>query len=162
MLTFSHNRLACVLYLLDLLLQLDVQTPSRGTCITFWEMPLPCSGAIWQATSEHLWKPLWQEVLANRIRQRWTGLTLGDVLMLRQSNRLDQAVAKAGGSALAEELVDWCDHADDLSMALWTAFAIDGEGQSRGSDVLSALATMKNGLAEDARKLSDMRFSVIH
>lgn len=96
----SIRRMACILYLIDLLLLVDTETPSRGNCDTFWDMPLPCHQALWRATSHEKWRELYE-------RTRGGSLTLGRLLLLRQSRRLDEVVAKAGGSATAEELVEW-------------------------------------------------------
>ena len=117
-----------MLYLIDLLLLSDIDTPSRGNCETFWDMPLPCHRELWYATSDEQWRVLYESTRQN-------SLTLGRLLLLRQSKRLDEVVAKAGGSATAQELADWCERADDLSMLLWMALSIEGEGQSNGSDV---------------------------
>ena len=124
----SIRRMACILYLIDLLLLSDVETPSRGNCETFWDMPLPCHRELWHATTDKEWRELYELTRKN-------SLTLGRLLLLRQSKRLDEVVAKAGGSAVAEELAEWCERADDLSMLLWMALSIEGEGQSSGSDV---------------------------
>lgn len=67
-------------------------------------------------------------------------ITLGKLLILRQSKRLDEVVAKSGGSAIAEELAEWCERADDLSMLLWMALTVEGEGQSKLPDHVTGAA----------------------
>jgi hypothetical protein len=125
-----RNRLGCMLYLIDLLLQSDLQTPSRGNCETFWQLPVPCSRQLWETNSEDAWRHQY-----DRITSSFTckSLRLGDLLLLRQSRRLDEVVASVGQYAVAEELAIWCEHADDLSMLLWMALTIEGDGQTSRS-----------------------------
>lgn len=119
-----------MLYLIDLLLQSDAQTPSKGNCETFWNMPIPCFRELWETTSKDDWSLQYDRMLSSSDRK---GLTLGDILLLRQSMRLDEVIASIGRSAIAEELAEWCERADDLSMLLWIALTVEGEGQSRQS-----------------------------
>lgn len=121
-----------MLYLIDLLLQSDLKTPSRGNCETFWNMPIPCFRRLWEATSEDTWRLEYDTMFRS---SKMKGLNLGDLLSLRQSKRLDEVVASMGRSAVAEELAQWCEQADDLSMLLWIALTVEGEGQSGQSKI---------------------------
>jgi hypothetical protein len=129
----SIRRLACILYLIDLLLQSDAKTPSKGNCDTFWNMPLPCYRELWQASSDEEWNMEYDNLRKSKRRK---GITLGELLQLRQNSRLDEVVRTCGGCDIAEELSEWCEKADDLSMLLWMALTVEGEGQAPSRDVV--------------------------
>jgi len=125
----SMRRIGSALYLFDLLLQSNAPTPSKGNCDTFWNMPLPCARQIWSSTSETEWRHYHQAELEYKTPTQQSGLTLGDLLLLRQTPRLDE-MTKAGRPEMVVELAQWCEKADDLSMLLWMALTVHGEGQA--------------------------------
>jgi hypothetical protein len=118
-------RIGCLLYLFDLLLQIETRTPSKGNCREFLHMLLPCVRELWEPISDRDWKKRYQEYIDNNKRKARRGLTLGHLLLLRQYS------SKFEEPAFAEELAEWCERADDLSMLLWMALTVEGEGQSR-------------------------------
>lgn len=59
-----------------------------------------------------------------RQKKRWQDLTLRHLLLVRQAKITGEPVT------FTDELVDWCEHVDDLSMLLWLALTVEGDGQS--------------------------------
>ena len=49
--------------------------------------------------------------------------------MLRRSSVCSEDTTRSGSPDYAEELAEWCERADDLSMLLWMALTVEGEGQ---------------------------------
>ncbi|KAK5173254.1 uncharacterized protein LTR77_001935 [Saxophila tyrrhenica] len=123
----SMRRIGCVLYLFDLLLHSNATTPSTGECETFFNMPLPCSRNLWIAASEAQWQAGYQSVQARRCNQHQ--LILGELLTFRRSPPSEEPT-KITAPGMEEALAEWCEHADDLSMLLWMAGAVDGDGQA--------------------------------
>lgn len=128
-LTMLH-RIGSLLYLFDLLLHIDIETPSRGDCDDFFDMPLPCVRELWQPISDREWKKRYQEHVTVKDREGRRGLTLRDLFLLKQSSARGERIAKSEISEVEEELAEWCGKADDLSMLLWMGLSVEGEGQS--------------------------------
>ena len=94
-------------------------------------MPLPCVRELWQPISDKEWKKRYRENVAAKEKEGRKGLTLRDLFLLKQSSARGEKIAKFGSSDREEELAEWCERADDLSMLLWMALTVEGEGQSR-------------------------------
>lgn len=93
-------------------------------------MPLPCIRELWQPISDREWKKRYREHIAAREKKGRRGLTLRDLFLLRQSSGRSENVTKPGSPGIEEELSEWCERADDLSMLLWMALTVEGQGQS--------------------------------
>jgi hypothetical protein len=115
-----YYRIASLLYLFDLLLHVKAKTPLRGNCPEFLNMPLPCIRELWQPMSDSDWKTTYQEHLDTRRQKGRRGLTLGHLHSLRESNTCGKADS-------AEELAEWCESVDDLSILLWMTLSVEGE-----------------------------------
>lgn len=120
-----------MLYLFDLLLQLDTRTPSKGDCDEFFELPLPCYRELWEPVSDRDWKKRYQEYIQSKKQKGRVGLTLGNLLLTRQAAAHGVDITKAARPGFPEELNEWCERTDDLSMLLWMALTVEGEGQSQ-------------------------------
>lgn len=127
------HRIGCLLYLFDLLLQTDAQSPLRGDCPEFFDMPLPCVRELWQSISDRDWKKRYQEDVNAKKQKGRRGLTLKHLLLLRQSSLYIEDLTKPGSPDFAEELAEWCERVDDFSMLLWMALTVEGEEQ--GQDI---------------------------
>lgn len=123
-LLLRRYRIGCTLYLFDLLLQSTARTPSKGSCDTFWFMPLPCQKTLWEPMSDENWKDLYQQGRDARKAKSWSGLTLRHLLLFKQARATGQPVA------FADELADWCENVDGFSTLLWLALTVEGDGQS--------------------------------
>lgn len=97
-------RIGCLLYLFDLLLQIDTHTPSRGDCEEFFDKPLPCIRDVWQPISEREWKKRYRERVTARDKKKRKGLTLRDLFLLKQSSVRGENIAKSGNPDVEEEL----------------------------------------------------------
>ena len=124
-------RIGCMLYLFDLLLQVDTQTPSKGDCDEFFELPLPCYRELWEPVSDRDWKKRYEEYVQAKNQRGRVGLTLGNLLLTRQAAAHGVDITKAARPGFPEELAEWCERTDDLSMLLWMALTVEGEGQSQ-------------------------------
>ncbi|KAJ5810647.1 uncharacterized protein N7503_002865 [Penicillium pulvis] len=138
----SLRRVGCLLYLIDLLLRVDTQTPSTGDCAEFFDMPLPCSREMWQPISDKDWTKRYQEDAETRKQKGRQGLTLGMLLLIRQSAACGEDITISARKGLAEELAEWCERADDLSMLLWMGLTVEGDGQSQLYQVGTSPALM--------------------
>lgn len=118
------RRIGCTFYLFDLLLQSTARTPSKGNCLTFWTMPLPCTRALWAPMADADWNIIYRQQLESPKPGGREGLTLRHLLLLRQAKIAGETVS------FADELSNWCEHVDDLSTLLWLALTVEGDGQS--------------------------------
>lgn len=94
-------------------------------------MPLPCSREMWQPISDKHWTKRYQEDTEARKQKGQQGLTLGMLLLIRQSAACGEDITISAREGLAEELAEWCERADDLSMLLWMGLTVEGDGQSQ-------------------------------
>jgi hypothetical protein len=91
-------------------------------------MPLPCVRELWQSLPDRDWKKLYQEDSnAKKLRGRH-GLSFRHLIMLRRASLYGEQVLD--GSETADEIAEWCEKMDDLSVLLWIAITIEGEGQA--------------------------------
>jgi hypothetical protein len=91
-------------------------------------MPLPCVRELWQSLPDRDWKKLYQEDSnAKKLRGRH-GLSFRHLIMLRRASLYGEQVLD--GSEMADEIAEWCEKMDDLSVLLWIAITIEGEGQA--------------------------------
>jgi hypothetical protein len=115
------------MYMVDLLLQTNAQSPSSGECSDFVRMPLPCVRELWQPLSDREWKKRYRDdVDARKLKDRH-GLTFQDLINFRRSSKDEDNFFAA--SAAEEQLSEWCEKSDDFSMLLWMALTVEGEGQ---------------------------------
>ncbi|KAJ5590494.1 hypothetical protein N7450_004466 [Penicillium hetheringtonii] len=128
----SLRRIGCLLYLIDLLLHLDTETPSSGDCPEFFDMPLPCVRELWEPMPTREWKKRHRDHVESAKRKGRRGLTLRHLFLLRQSSSKGQHqdFSQSNSPDFEEELSEWCEKADDLSMLLWVALTVEGKGQS--------------------------------
>jgi hypothetical protein len=124
------DRVGSILYFFNLLLQTDVQGPSTEECQDFFDMPLPCVRDLWQPVSDRDWKKLYQENNDSRRLKGRHGLTFRHLIMLRRSSLYGEKMIDS--SDTADEIAEWCEKVDDLSMLLWISITIEGAGQAPG------------------------------
>ncbi|KAL6894809.1 hypothetical protein GGI43DRAFT_424669 [Trichoderma evansii] len=127
----SQRRIACLMYLIDLLLHIRGQTPSKGRCPEFVHLPLPCTRELWQLISDRDWKKRYNEENNSKIMKGNRGLTMGNLFLLRQSLSRGENFLKTAKADLAKELAEWVEKVDDLSMLLWMAVTLEGDGQAK-------------------------------
>ncbi|KAH8129215.1 hypothetical protein LI328DRAFT_128795 [Trichoderma asperelloides] len=56
---------------------------------------------------------------------------MGNLFLLRQSLSRGENFLKTAKADLAKELADWVEKVDDLSMLLWMALTLEGDGQAK-------------------------------
>ncbi|KAL7935829.1 hypothetical protein V8C35DRAFT_298345 [Trichoderma chlorosporum] len=127
----SMRRTGCLLYLIDLLLHNNVRSPSKGECPEFINLPLPCTRDLWQPISDKDWKKRYNEDIGSKSTKQRRGLTMGNLFSLRRSLSRGDDLDKSGKEDLAKELSEWVEKVDDLSMLLWLALTLEGEGQAQ-------------------------------
>jgi hypothetical protein len=110
------------------LLQTDVQGPSTEDCQDFFEMPLPCVRELWEPISDRDWKKLHKEDSDGKRLKGMRGLNFRHLIMLRRSSLYGEKMIE--GSETANEIAEWCEKVDDLSMLLWIAVTVEGAGQA--------------------------------
>ncbi|KAK1254102.1 hypothetical protein MKX08_008097 [Trichoderma sp. CBMAI-0020] len=127
----SQRRMACLMYLMDLLLHVKGETPSKGRCPEFVDLPLPCTRELWQPISDRDWRRRYNEENNSKLMKGNRGLTMGNLFLLRQSLSRGENFLKTAKADLARELAEWVEKVDDLSMLLWMAVALEGDGQAK-------------------------------
>lgn len=115
------------MYMVDLLLQTNAQSPSSGECPEFVRMPLPCTRELWQPLTDREWKKRYQEDVNARKLHGRRGLTFQDLIEFRGSSKAQGDAY--GDTRSQEQLAEWCEKADDFCMLLWMALTVEGEGQ---------------------------------
>lgn len=123
-------RVACILYFFDLLLQSDVQGPSSEECPDYFDIPLPCVRELWEPTSDRDWKKRYLEHVDTKRQMGRRGLTYRHLLSVRRAMVHGNSATMPKDIDTADEVAEWCEKADDLSMLLWVALTIEGAGQA--------------------------------
>ncbi|KAF2028048.1 hypothetical protein EK21DRAFT_70684 [Setomelanomma holmii] len=121
----SLRRIYCVLFLIDLLLRTDGPTPASEECPEFYGMPLPCSRDLWQTESDLDWQKRYQEHIGKRAVRGGQGPTFRDLLAAGWPSRQKDRLIRPDNVQSGNELANWCENADDLSMLLWMALTIE-------------------------------------
>lgn len=127
----SMRRTGLLLYLVDLLLHNNAESPSKGKCPEFINFPLPCTRDLWQPISDREWKKRYNEEISSKIEKGRGSLTMGNLFLLRRSLSRGDDIKGTGKDELAKELSEWVERVDDLSMLLWMALTVEGEGQAQ-------------------------------
>ncbi|KAH6693669.1 hypothetical protein F5X68DRAFT_258547 [Plectosphaerella plurivora] len=123
------KRVGCLLYMIDLLLNIEGRTPSRGQCPEAICVTLPCNSVLWGTVADDEWRWRHQELtMANR-KRGGRMLTLGDLLLLK-SPLLPGETDEAFGRGVEDQLSEWSENADDFGMLLWMAMMLERDGQT--------------------------------
>lgn len=56
---------------------------------------------------------------------------MGNLFLLKRSLSRGDDIKGTGKDELAKELSEWVERVDDLSMLLWMALTVEGEGQAQ-------------------------------
>lgn len=120
------RRTGCLLYLVDLLLHIDGQTPSNGECPEFVDVPLPCASKLWQPISDRDWSKRYQKDRDLKKLKGRRGLTMGNLFLFRRLLTHGDNSYKIGKPDLPDELSEWVEKVDGLSMLLWISFTLEG------------------------------------
>ncbi|KAJ2968243.1 hypothetical protein NQ176_g9277 [Zarea fungicola] len=116
-------RAGCLLYIIDSLFHVDIRSPSKGTCPEVIPLPLPCYRELWAYISDKEWEKRYQLHIATQKKRGRSGVTVGDLLLLKYSVRQsDGADNSIDGLHFTEELAEWCQKGDEFSAFLWMAF----------------------------------------
>ena len=126
----SPSRLGCLFYMIDLLFHIEGRTPSIGQCPEFVDLPLPCIRELWEPVSDREWEKRYQQHVAFKDQRRARGLTLGNLVLLRQSQLHGEKLDHCWEPGVADEMAEWCEKVDDFSKLVWMAFMIECSGQS--------------------------------
>jgi hypothetical protein len=113
------------------LFQIDTQTPSTGDCQEFFDLPLPCHRELWEPISDKDWRKRHEKDIESKTQKVKFGLTLGNLLLFRQSAARGEVIIQSERPGFAEELAERGEKVDDLSILLWMAVSVEGEGQSQ-------------------------------
>lgn len=124
----SMRRVACLTYFYDLLLHANWAGPSSGECPEFLEMPLPCSRELWQASTDKDWSRLYYAEHDINTTKKKMSLTFEHLFSSRRACMRGVIVA----SDLTNQISEWCEKADDLSVLLWIALTVEGACQAKG------------------------------
>lgn len=119
------------MYLIDLLFHINGQTPSKGRCPEFVDLPLPCTRELWQPIPDKDWKKRYSEEILSKRAKGERGLTMGNLFSFRHSLSHGEQFHEMAKAYLAKELAEWVEKVDDLSMLLWMALTLEGEGQAQ-------------------------------
>lgn len=98
------------MHILNMLLDLNIGTPSPTDCSVMDQIPLPCSKSVWQAETEAAWEKEYKRYLSTKNCGRI--LTVGD---LRQSNNLD---LNSLDTDIKGDLSEWAESVDSLGSLL--------------------------------------------
>jgi hypothetical protein len=100
-----------VLFILELLLEINIDVRPSTDCTGMDSVPLPCSAALWTATSSSAWGELYKQYRAKR---KSSGpLKYG---YLREAHGLalsSEGLGEVEGGR-AEDLGAWCEGVDDF------------------------------------------------
>lgn len=124
----TNHRVICLIYMYDVLLHTKWEGPSSGECSDFFTMPLPCTRELWQTSTDEEWSRLYYAEHNTNITEERMNLTFEHLLSVRRASLHGEYVT----SDLTNAVAKWCEKADDLSMLLWIALTIEGEGQVPG------------------------------
>ncbi|KAH8169552.1 hypothetical protein LIA77_10096 [Sarocladium implicatum] len=132
----SLRRTACLLYIVDLVLNISGQTATAGQCPEVICVALPCSRDLWTASTPDSWAKIYHHRKLGQTPQQ-TGLVLGNLLSLRHSD-----AGVEGDEALEEALCTWAEEGDEFCRLLWMATSLEGEEQTFLKNLLDPLVPL--------------------
>lgn len=101
----------------------------KGECPEFVDVPLLCARELWQPVSDRDWNKRYQEEISLKQLKGRRGLTMGNLLLLRQSLIQGDNSYQVENPDLSAELAEWVERVDDLSMLLWMSFTLTDQGR---------------------------------
>lgn len=103
-----------VLFMLDMLYNVNMEKHQPFDCSGQSSVPLPCSKELWEAKSAPAWRAKYSVYLETRKRDAC--LTYGDLKGLRQSQG-----RVADDSKLDNDLGEWCRNLDEFGTLVFNA-----------------------------------------
>jgi len=103
-----------VLFMLDMLYNVNMEKHQPSDCSGQNSVPLPCSKGLWEAKSASAWRAKYSEYLDTRKGD--VCLTYGDLKGLRQSQEIADDESK-----LDIDMGEWCNDLDAFGTLIFNA-----------------------------------------
>ncbi len=107
-------RMFSVLFMLDMLYNVNMEKHQTSDCSGQNSVPLPCSKGLWEAKSASAWRAKYSEYLDTRKGD--VCLTYGDLKGLRQSQEIADDESK-----LDIDMGEWCNDLDAFGTLIFNA-----------------------------------------
>jgi hypothetical protein len=108
------NRTMILLWLLEMLLDMNIGVPTSPSCRTLDEIPLPCTKGLWEATTKTEWETKYRSLLSSRKSSEIP--KIGD---LRAAQDSESALLE---KSLVDDLHFWSSNADSFGGLIMLVF----------------------------------------
>lgn len=119
----SYHRTICVLYGIELLLDVFREDPDHVKCRGLENVPLPCTRDLWEPVPDSVWIRRYQNSMS--LQHGYETMCLGtiqsSIFLLR--GRTTEIGSKQSDSH--EAISHWCEEADELGTLVWMTIMVE-------------------------------------
>lgn len=121
--TNSTSRTICVLYGIELLLEVFSEDPDHVKCRGLENVPLPCTRDLWEPVPDPVWIRRYQNSMS--LQHGVEGMCLGTIQssIFLLNGRSTDGESKQSDSH--EAISRWCEEADELGTLVWMTVLVE-------------------------------------
>lgn len=121
--TNSTRRTICVLYGVELLLDVFNEDPDHMKCRGLENVPLPCTRDLWEPVPDSVWIRRYQNSMS--LQKGYETMCLGTIQssIFLLKGRSTEIESKQPDSY--EAISHWCDEADELGTLVWMTIMVE-------------------------------------
>jgi len=124
------HRTICVLYGMELLLDVFAREGNRHTCLGYIYIPLPCSRDLWEPVPDSEWARRYHQSISGHEKHIQESLCIGTIqTVLLQSPTVSSGEEFSQLSIDRREVTDWCERVDELGILIWMAIMLEARRQ---------------------------------
>ncbi|KAL7920989.1 hypothetical protein ACQKWADRAFT_296592 [Trichoderma austrokoningii] len=117
------RRTICVLYGIELLLDVFSEDPDHMKCRGLENVPLPCTRDLWEPVPDSVWIRRYQESMA--LQQGYETMCLGKIQSSIFLLNGRDAEMESQPSDSHEAVSRWCEEADELGTLVWMTILVE-------------------------------------
>ncbi|KAM0261038.1 hypothetical protein ACHAQJ_002477 [Trichoderma viride] len=121
----ATRRTLCLLYIIEMFLEVNFRHDESRCCQVFASSPLPCVRELWEVPSTYEWKKRYSEFLRGRAVEKV--LTLADYKMSEQlpaEELMDGSSIGEGCGGVTKDVMRWCEGLDQFGTLVTLAAAL--------------------------------------
>ncbi|KAL7908112.1 hypothetical protein GGI35DRAFT_53757 [Trichoderma velutinum] len=111
----STRRTLCLLYVVEMFLEITLRQNEARCCQSFAAAPLPCTRELWEVPSTYEWSKRYSEFLRGRAVDKI--LTLADYKLSHQLSAEELVSGTGtgeGGGSITQDVIRWCEGLDQF------------------------------------------------
>lgn len=115
------HRVAGLLFVIETVLGVVFGRRDTAHCAGFSNVPLPCSGSLWDYQSRTAWS--WKLERYKESRPGGSILTLGDLVSASNASTDLETIGRE--NSVFGNVAEWCQTLDEFSTLIWMAVLLD-------------------------------------